>query len=332
MKLKNYPWAANFQVQEEVFKKWENEKSVDSFLFWTLKSNILAISSYFEWAKDHYQIPKLKNLFIENNSLSKEQWKRIKDLEEWTKEFAPLYEAQSTIYIACLEPPKEKKNYRFVLAEPSFLEAHWKRINSFEELKAVEEPAKELKAVSFPEEPTPRHPILDEPEELQRGDDTNPRKDQEINMNSTSTNFTSVNLEAKEDSDFSLDVFDPYFISIAFLEVKSDSFVILEARKMKFKNKKFIPCEPKNFLEITKRGHIYNGFVINNEVNKKFFDELGQSTLPNYVTAIPIKEGTSAVKKIILGTSIKFISGDDVKKIKNIVYSHFKKSITLVAA
>ena len=325
--LKNYPWAEVFNIKESHFKEWEAQKSPESFVFWVLKKDLMDSSSYSEWAKNHYNIPEIKKSFIENYSLSKEQWKRVKDLEEWKKDLVPLWEAEDTLYIACLELPENTKNYRFVLASTATLESAWRRVRSFEELRAV----------SFPyvdgEEDTPRT-SFDEEEPQRREEETGIfMKEGENTLNQG----TVISIARKDltsgDPEACFNELDSYFLGMILLKVESDSFVLQAGKRINFEQNKKISCESKNFLEITKKGNIYNGFVINNEANQNFFKTIGWSAFPKYVISIPIKDASQKTTRIFLGVSQKPISNNDIKKIERTITLYFEEAtINKIAA
>ena len=320
--LKKYPWAEVFNIKESHFKEWKDQKSSESFVFWALTKNLMDSSSYLEWAKDRYNLPEIKESFVKNHPLSKDKWEKVKDLEKWQKDFVPLWVAEDTLYVACLELPENTKDYRFVLASTLVLSSAWKRVHSFEDVKAI----------SFPEEENIR--ILPDEEEPQRREGE-PRifMKKENPFSNTRTSVTIVQKDLNHDSsELCFEELDSYFSGMIFLKIEPDSFILQKGKRINFEKNKKIPCEPKNFLEITKRGNIYNGFVINNESNQNFFKAIGWATFPKNVTSIPIKDESQKTTRIFLGITIKPVSNNDIKKIEEILSLHLEKATNKIAA
>ena len=87
---KNYPWTKKLPVGENDFQKWQAGKTKESFVFWSLKNKLISPKAYFDWAGQHYQIPFLKNMFFEQNPITKTEWDKVKDLSDWTEEKCPV--------------------------------------------------------------------------------------------------------------------------------------------------------------------------------------------------------------------------------------------------
>lgn len=330
MKFTDHDWTEIFNIKEDIFTAWQEEKASDSFILWALDNDHLDSAAYLEWAKNHYQTPVIQDAFLEAHPMSQEKWKRVKDLETWTKEFAPIWEAENTLYIACLIPPKkDKKSYRYVIASPDFLKAHWKRVNSFDDLKVAPE---NLKASTLPE-PEPIRIAPNEVDEPQRTVQEEPVLElktatdkKEIGTSTLLHKLKKTSSDSEGDPEEYFKKLEPFFLNSVILNVEATSFIPIDGRNFKLKKNQPIVCEAKSFLQVCKRGHIYNGFIIAHDVNKNFFMNLGYSSFPKYAVAIPIKNKAEKVEKIILGLSKKLLSETEVNKIEAISYDYFDQT------
>ena len=138
MKDPNYPWREHFPVLDADYKHWEAEKSGDGLLFHALQKNLINRKKYFNWAMEYYQMPLLGNDFFEYAIMGKTQWKQVKDLREWSREVLPVWEWEGTIYVGCMEPPKDGKGWTFphrlLLVTDLALKMRWKAVRSFSDL------------------------------------------------------------------------------------------------------------------------------------------------------------------------------------------------------
>lgn len=138
MKYPNYPWKEHFPVSKSDHKKWELNKNEVSLLFWALEKKIVSRQKYFKWALEHYQLPLLDSPFFEYTVMGKDQWTRVKDLREWSREILPVWEWENVAYVGCVEPPKDHKTWdfphRLVLATDLALKMHWKAVKDFSDL------------------------------------------------------------------------------------------------------------------------------------------------------------------------------------------------------
>ena len=138
MESKKYPWLNVFPVSEANQKKWKEENSDKSLLFWALTHKIIDRQKYFEWCREYYKIPFLKSDFFELNTFNHKQWQKAKDLKRWNRECLPICEWEGVLYVGCLEPPQDHKNWKFnyylVLTTDLSLRMQWKIIKDFSDL------------------------------------------------------------------------------------------------------------------------------------------------------------------------------------------------------
>ena len=83
-----------------------------------------------------------------------------------------------------------------------------------------------------------------------------------------------------------------------------------------------------SLFKVVKKGHSYNGFVVDNPVNKKFFTQIGWKEYPKHVTAIPIKNSENNLYNVFVGLSVKTLSRQKTQQIEENVLKFFHKSQT----
>ena len=129
--VKNYPWHNKFQIPEKNLEKWRNSSSKKSLTFYALKNRLINKKDYFEWAVDHYQTPKINDMYFEQNLMKKDTWNQVKDTYDWTEEVLPIAFWNNTIFIGCVElndkVPKKILGFdsRIVLTSQKSLEVIW---------------------------------------------------------------------------------------------------------------------------------------------------------------------------------------------------------------
>ena len=88
----------------------------------------------------------------------------------------------------------------------------------------------------------------------------------------------------------------------------------------------FVDLNDYSLFKIVQKGHSYNGFVVDNPVNKKFFSQIGWSEYPKHVTAIPIKDSKQCLTSVFVGLSLDPISRQKTQKIEENVLAFFRKT------
>ncbi|MCZ0931554.1 MAG: hypothetical protein OXJ52_00140, partial [Oligoflexia bacterium] len=395
--------------------------------------------SYFNWAVDHYQIPFLKGLFLEQNLMTKTQWNEIKDLFDWTEEILPVAFWNKTVFIGCVELPKREIevlgfNTRFVLTSCQSLRVMWKFVQSLshfiekEVTRSIEinklnleqanvspdipsqkplnkpasadlvstqqavspdmpsqkpldkpvsaEPVLSQQAVS-PDMPSQKpldKPVSAEPlmnlekhadfpegEEERVTEDNNtfpgraPAEDNVLvmkNFNKENKQATSKkpadNISLEENTKFTFfDTVDKtlthfynsynyeelwkytksFYCTSLVLRVKGEKvYPISWTGQVKLKKTEdiFVDLNDYSLFKIVKKGYSYNGFVVDNPVNKKFFSQIGWQEYPKHVTAIPIKDSENNLVSVFVGLSVEPISRGKVQQIEENVLKFFQ--------
>ncbi|MDE0091795.1 MAG: hypothetical protein OXN83_00745 [Oligoflexia bacterium] len=86
----------------------------------------------------------------------------------------------------------------------------------------------------------------------------------------------------------------------------------------------FVDLNDYSLFKIVKKGYSYNGFVVDNPVNKKFFSQIGWSEYPRHVTAIPIKDSEQRLINVFVGFSLEPISSGKIRQIQESVLKFFQ--------
>ena len=90
----------------------------------------------------------------------------------------------------------------------------------------------------------------------------------------------------------------------------------------------FVDLDDYSLFKVVKKGYSYNGFVVDNPVNKKFFTQIGWKEYPKHVTAIPIKDSEKNLYNVFVGFSVKPLSRQKIQQIEESVLKFFHKSHT----
>ena len=81
-----------------------------------------------------------------------------------------------------------------------------------------------------------------------------------------------------------------------------------------------------SLFKIVKKGYSYNGFVVDNPANKKFFSQIGWQEYPKHVTAIPIKASKNNLINVFVGLSVEPISRGKIQQIEEDVLKFFQSN------
>jgi len=133
---KTHAFEQKFPISNEHKQEWKEKSPDKSLLFHSLKHKLINEKEYFRWAIDHYQIPKVKNIYFEEQLIKQDDWNQIKEVHDWTEELLPIALWNDTIFIGCLElndtVPKKVLGFdtRIVLVSYKNLEETWKFCNT----------------------------------------------------------------------------------------------------------------------------------------------------------------------------------------------------------
>ncbi|MCY4513098.1 MAG: hypothetical protein OXB86_05365 [Bdellovibrionales bacterium] len=359
MKYPDYPWREHFPVLEADHKLWEAEKDGSSLLLWALEKKIIDRDKYFDWAIEHYQLPLLDSHFFEYVVMGKDQWKKVKDLKEWGREVLPVWEWENIAYVGCMEPPKNQDAWdfphRLVLVTDIALKMHWKSIKDFSDLLPKAAPAATQAQSLLPtEEPhQPSYDPLGEPvretSDPRETSDT-PQRDNILSLNQFKTNSTQQQSSASpsdpntptspekssgiiqvKKKDFFSDLEEQtksYFSGILLLKNENNLlFPVKWAGRVQIPNEAapLISLTDNSIFSVLQKGFDYHGFIVENESNKKFFNDISWSVLPKHITAIPIPGPKKKAERIFLGVATKNLPYETLDNIKKIVLPFFEE-------
>ena len=370
MKYSNCPWQEHFPVKDTDYKLWEAKKDGTSLLFWALEKKLVDREKYFDWAIEHYQLPFLDSNFFEYVVMRQNQWKRVKDLKEWSREALPVWEWENMAYVGCMEPPESHENWNFphrlVLVTDLALKMHWKSVRDFSDLLPKRElektavPLNQARATVqslFPAE-DPHQPSYDPMGEPVREayDPTEPtdtpQRDNVLAMNqfkaqahpqqnqSPASEATEENLgviQGKKEDFFPAleEQTKPFFSGIMLLKnVEGLLYPVNWAGRVQITNETspLISFAENSIFSVLLKGFDYHGFVVENESNKKFFNKLSWSVLPKHITAIPIPGPQKKAERVFLGIATKGLPYETLGNIKEIVLPFFTETVQKQAA
>ncbi|WP_413287462.1 hypothetical protein [Bdellovibrio sp. HCB337] len=122
-------WQEKFKAS---IKNAENLHSKDSsnisLLLFCLRSKMVPVKEYLDWAKESYQLPVLSEKYFQIHQPKKEFFKVWQKIYNWSVECMPIAEWDGALIIACLEVPANYQNTNptiFVLTSPEVLEKTW---------------------------------------------------------------------------------------------------------------------------------------------------------------------------------------------------------------
>lgn len=122
-------WQDHFK---DVIKNAETLYSKDStevsLLLFCLRSKMLPLQTYLEWAKENYQLPVLSEKFFEVYRPQQEFYKKWQDLYKWSVECLPIAVWEDVLIVACLQIPLDYKSTTptvFVLVSHDVLQTTW---------------------------------------------------------------------------------------------------------------------------------------------------------------------------------------------------------------
>lgn len=127
------PWAKALKISHKDYEEWTTHvPKGESLTFWALEKGRLKPQEYLFWAREHYQLPVLKDQFFKTH-LNHELWSQIQSVANWSPHLLPLYQWDGIIYVGCVEPPKDvvwSFPVVYVLASARSLKTYWENLQS----------------------------------------------------------------------------------------------------------------------------------------------------------------------------------------------------------
>jgi hypothetical protein len=101
------PWVKALNVKFQDYETWTTQLAEgQSITFWALDHGKLRTQDYLYWAREHYQLPVLKDGYFRDQA-STAMLKQMRSVANWSEEMVPINSWENIIYIACVEPPQE---------------------------------------------------------------------------------------------------------------------------------------------------------------------------------------------------------------------------------
>ncbi len=127
------PWVKALKISFNDYEAWSTEvTSEESLTFWALDKGKIKAQDYLHWAREHYQLPVLKDSWFKKHCNHK-LWNQIQSVANWSPHMIPIEEWDGIIYVAVVEPPEGVQwsfPVTYVLAHARPLKNHWKALQS----------------------------------------------------------------------------------------------------------------------------------------------------------------------------------------------------------
>ena len=301
-------WQKILNLSKTDYNEWKNTIQKDSFAGWALKNNKINVNQYMEWATRCYQIPFLTESFFYNVTINQQFWNRVKNREQWSETFLPVYEWEAILFAGCVEPPKKVKDkYTLpVLATPKNLKFFWKKIEK------LSQPDVLYKKKDYPNEPITQIKEKEEKTSLF----TKPG----ILLNTiikssvvTQTQFTQGGQEVYKGV-FKLS--EQFFKGVIIFSFHDNEFTPVEWSDSMSGPATPIKIEkPSIFKMIVTSRSPYHGFIVNNEQHSQFFTPWGFDTLPKHISLIPVFNSSKNIIGAYMGISDQMVDKKHLYKI-----------------
>ncbi|HEY8269901.1 MAG TPA: hypothetical protein VIG33_03370 [Pseudobdellovibrionaceae bacterium] len=122
-------WQEHFKASiKNVADLYSKDSTNVSLLLFCLRSKLIPVQDYLEWAKENYQLPVIFEKFFEIHKPQLEFYKKWQGRYNWSAECLPIAEWDGTLMVACLQIPVDYKNSNptvFVLASHEILNSTW---------------------------------------------------------------------------------------------------------------------------------------------------------------------------------------------------------------
>lgn len=327
--MAEYPlWAQALNISEEKWKEWcKSLSDPASILMWGLTHEQISWSTYWAWAKGHYELCYLDDTYFQLEDTIGDELQSCIDPALWRPWAQPLYMWDDVVYVACLEPTEftanNNKQFVSIMCSPWQLESRWEKIKKYQESPKDPNPTLDVPEGIILNNSTKVHLNMGEKESPQPPTPTSMTQQSQVSLtnNTTPIHLTQFNFEAApqqgndETSEFGpINVMDapsdinsslkereiiawlfnqlqPYFEMMWWVELNDEKATV----KWWHPGKKFDPSQLKvdthtpSFFRIVKKTKMpYHGHIVDSVTHQTFFGAFGDSSLPAHVTALPV--------------------------------------------
>ena len=328
-------WTKHFKVSEEDKKKWEKAKSTsESLLSYALKQKAIPREEYFDWAREHHQIPFLKTDFFQNPEiLSKSKWKKIKDLETWSQQMLPVSFWEDIVYIGCIEPCGKTLSFphRFVLASDLSLKMLWNILYK-EQSTPVQSTNHSGKLsektvtgkVDLSESKRKVIVMKEYKDRMKSAKNLQPELTEETLEIGTGTGIYTINKSRVYEKLW--EKTKNYFSGIIIFKRQSN-YLIPErcVGRIVLKDENFkVNLKETTLFSIINKNFPYHGPVIGTQANKEIFQNIGWETaLPKHISAFA---PAAAHKKVFFGVGGRQVKMTEIGKITDLIEKFFEEN------
>ena len=355
MNVESATWLKRFKIPEEEQRNWEKDKASESLLAYGLRHKIVPREEYFDWARESYQLPFLKTEFFQNYVISQNKWRRIKDLETWSRCRLPVWCWEDIVYIGCIEPYEKTPQFlhRFVLATDISLKMLWKNFQEGEEVTKsfslrIKKSENQLSSKS-----SLKQSIQSFTQEVpQKTPDGFKRDDKSNKSNQTDKLLSNEKVLAMEDYKNREKTEAPINTQTGVYKLKEDNKLYVklwEKAKTHFSSMIVFKREDRilsplgymgrlslnveefkidlgdnSLFSILTKNFPYHGPVVGTKTNKEIFKNIGWDILPKHASAISLTTANGE-QRVFFGIGSRQISMNEIGEITDLIENFFKQ-------
>ena len=339
-------WQKAFNIPEEkiqALEKWclegGAERSQQSLLYWALDHKLLSMKEYLQWAKQKYQMPRIKESFFSEQNPNLSFWSQVRKQLPWSQELLPLFQWKNQVFIACLERPKEE--WRQVFQNRGFQSQFV--LGSIEGMKLWHQKL-------FSESASPESAS----QSFHTGPPSNPfgHTTSHINPPSDQAGHTKVGIaEAQkgfyqESEHLSPEVKEAFaemekiFEACMVLKFETSTSSLLpwqwndycqQMRGEQSRDKEKIDIHEKSIFRIVHRSQQpYHGYIVASPMNQQFFNQWNDRRVPEHITVCPILINRKIAYNELEGMLLGFNNKHSLRDSENCLLLVQKKAQNLV--
>ncbi len=281
-------WAEALNISPENLSLWSaNAPDGEPLLVWCLEQGHIEVESYLNWAQTNLELPILDSRFF-SEGLDASLLDEAQKSSLWHPWLFPVEKWEEVTIIACVELPREEsdKDFRYVLADPRAMRQAWQNASAKSDFDAP---------IGIGKGPTVPFVLnLDAPVNVEEAP-------QPVGVTSKSNDTIDELFKTLSDR----------FHASLILKCANNQakFLHWDQSFKKIQANFSIDLNTPSFLRIVyKTGMPYHGYLMDSPAHQEIFRNLGLSSIPECVTAVPIKRA-----EVIWGILVAFGSEENQK-------------------
>ena len=302
------PWKKALNISDSCYQEFKTQaKGSEPLVFWALKHKKIDLKQYMHWAMRAYSLPVLRESFLDNINLKRED---IKTISAFNSYFAPVYTFEKKIFAVCVEPPLIKDSKILpLLARPEIIEKCWTRLQKTKS----DEPGDAKAEPAEPAEPVESSPSQGLPTAITK-----------------ITGLFGAEKKSTELEDVYADIFaktKKYFSSSLVFRLKNQKFISVKwTQNIKQGQSEISISDTSIFRILVMSNTPYHGIIIKNDHHDQYFSAWGYKELPRHITLLPLHNESGQMMGAFLGIAEnpvhrKYLNTiiDIVKPLKNVL-------------